>query len=352
MKKVGIVTIISQNNGNRLQNYALQEVIKRFDCSSYTIPIVSYEGKQSLLKITIKQYLALFFKRYQFVFWDMFNQRINWNKHAVKDMSLDEIQSFDYFIAGSDQIWNPLFNINSDREFLVFAEKKQRIAYAASIGLSNLPEEYKSRYNRNLNGIPFISVREKEAAEIVKNLIGREVQVVLDPTMLLTTKEWDKVINYSRLKINKKYVLKYILGDFSEECNAYIEKQVKENNLEIIDIETYSNKNGIKLGPCEFLYLIKNSRMVFTDSFHATIFSILFHKQFVVFNRAEEEGYGEMSSRLNTLLNMFNLEENKIKGDDREILFDNSIDYSSIDIILESKRKESYSYLEKILKSK
>lgn len=347
MKKIGIVTIISMNLGNRLQNYALQKSIEKLGYECKTIP--TDNDTNYLIKIIIKKILKSLVPRFRNVSWDQFNKGINWERDKSAKLTEKDLTSYHKFVAGSDQIWNPLFEMNSGREFLDFANKKQKTAYAASIGLTYLPEKYMKQYKEWLKDFQFISMRENEGARIIKQLIGRDVPVVLDPTMLLSREEWSQVAEKSRFKPHKKYIAKYVLGIKNVDYDRYVLDRAKELNADIIDISDYNEKNHDSLGPHEFIYLIKNAECIYTDSFHGTVFSIIFHKSFIVFDRLEQQGYGAMSSRLNTLLQKFALLDYRVYSIEDLKNERQAIDYSRVDIILEAERKTSIHYLETTL---
>lgn len=345
MKKVGIVTIISMNLGNRLQNYALQNSIEKIGYECKTIP--NGNNTNYRLKVVIKSMLKPFSDRFANISWDHFDSNITWDGKWDRNTSPTEYYKF---VAGSDQIWNPLFEINSGREFLDFARPEQKIAYAASIGLDQLPEDVKAQYTDYLIDFQHISMREEEGAEIVKGLVGKTVPVVLDPTMLLTGEQWKQMADKSSYKPKGKYIAKYILGIKNEQYDQFIENRAKELGIELIDIGKFNKTHNNALGPAEFLYLIANSEGFFTDSFHGTLFSILFEKEFIVFERPVEEGYGSMTSRLNTLLNMFGLTERRVHSAEELFTEKQDIDYARISKILLNKRDLSMAYLEEALR--
>lgn len=340
MKRIGIVTIVSMNLGNRLQNYALQQSIEKMGYLCKTIPNGNKTNYET--KIVIKKLLKPFVKRFANVSWDYFDKNIKWDDMWEIDASPAEYYKF---VAGSDQIWNPLFEINSGREFLDFASTEQKTAYAASIGLDRLPDAVKAQYTDYLLDFQHISMREAEGAEIVRRLIGKRVPVVLDPTMLLTAEEWRKISETSSIRPKNKFIAKYILGNKNEQYDDYIENEAKELGVEVIDIGEYNKTHHNAWGPAEFLHLLAQSECFYTDSFHGTVFSILFHKRFIVFERPVEEGYGSMTSRLNTLLSAFDLCERRVHSVDELITEKPEIDYEKIENILALKREASITYL-------
>ncbi|MDY4079526.1 MAG: polysaccharide pyruvyl transferase family protein [Clostridium sp.] len=344
-KKIGIITIISPNLGNRLQNYALQEYLVSQNFNVKTIPMYSQNLIKRELKFIIRLILSYIIPKYKSVSWDIFDKKINWEKYSVNDNSKLLVKKYDYFIAGSDQIWNPLFYFNSEREFLTFAYPEQRIAYAASIGISELPSECKTQYAKMLNGFSELSVREDDAAKIIEKLTNRSAKVVIDPTMLLTKEKWREVSKNSKVKIKYKYVVKYFLGSNNPKYDEYIEKKAKEVGAKVLDILEYNKYNNNVIGPTEFVYIISNSLGVFTDSFHGTVFSLLFEKNFVVFDRPFEKKAGDMSSRLDTLLNKFSVQNQRISNNSQLYEVQPKVDYENVKQILNKERKIAEQYL-------
>ncbi len=154
-----------------------------------------------------------------------------------------------------------------------------------------------------------ISVREEAGKKIVEDLTGRkDVEVLVDPTMLLTAEEWDNVSNKPEQLKTDKYILNYFLGELSEKRKNEIDRIAKENGCKIINMLD-SNSPFYKTGPAEFLYLEKNAFLICTDSFHACVFSILYNRPFIVFER--EDNNVSMNSRIDTLLNKFHLQDRR-----------------------------------------
>lgn len=345
--KVEIITIISSNYGNRLQNYALQEYLKKLGievCTSRAVP-------QNLLVLRkIRNILVKFRRKSDGELFAYFDTKIQWKK--TNGFSNNDDETIDYYIAGSDQIWNPMFKFNTDREFLTFTKKEKRIAYAASIGIDTLPEEIKERYKNNISAFSHVSVREDAASKIIEELTGMKVPVVIDPTMLLTVEEWEKVSRYSIHKTKQPYIVKYFLGTHNPEYDAFISNYAKKHSYKVIDITNHQDRGITGIGPAEFIYLFMNCKAAFVDSFHGTVFSILFHKPFLSFSRPSEEGNGDMNSRFDTLLNMFDLKNRYIISPENCVEIDTSIDYSRVDKILQQKRSEADIFLKSALSIK
>jgi hypothetical protein len=346
-KRAALVTIMSKNYGNRLQNYALQEYLKKLGLEVFTVPYEAGFGliMKERIKLLLICLLPYFRRRW---IWEAFNR--TYIQGAIRKPSDKRLNDrYDYFIAGSDQIWNPLFWINSEREFLTAYDQEKRIAYAASIGIDRLPEEYKESYRQYLTAIPHISVREERAADIVHALTGRKVPVLPDPTMLLSREEWESFIRSCKVKLPKRYVVKYILGQKSEEYEAYIHNRAREEGLEVVDLldETGFARRG--LGPLEFVAYIANSERNYVNSFHGAVFSILFSKPFLVFERPYEEGAGLMTSRLDTLLSTFRLQDRMVKNPTQLKRVDRACDFTGVEEILTGKRREALAFLRKAM---
>lgn len=342
-RKIGIITIIGKNYGNRLQNYALQEVLKNYARKVYTIPMY----KEPILKQKIKYYVENVVHRSAVKHdgWIRFYFYINWESDSVRELCE---KRYDAFIAGSDQIWNPFFEYNTEREFLTFAKREKRIAYAASMGIESLPDLCKDRYREWLSEMTSISVRESSAANIIYELTGRLVPVVLDPVFLLNEYEWNKLAIKANCPEKLGYIFYYFLGKNNEIANEWIEKIANVKNLRVLNILEHFNEYG----PLEFIALIKGAEMVVTNSFHCTAFSIIFHKQFVVFERQMENVTEQMTSRLNTLLTTFDLKDRFFSEDWNEVVSEiSNAKWKVIECVMKERRKESIQFITEALEN-
>lgn len=383
-RKVGILTINDYTNyGNRLQNYATQEIIKSLGFEVKTIVNkTDYipSKNNGLIKRTKKIirmdpqtiYRKLKNKVDQFKYSNLINKidylrnrnKINKNKQKkvknfkkftngyineteytiYEDSLIPNLDSkFDFFVTGSDQVWNPIFKHNSYIDFLTFTTKEKRVAFSPSFGISEIPKEYIGNFTKWLNGFDYLSVRENAGAKIIKKLTGKTAEVLVDPTMLLNKEQWLNIAKTPTNKPKKKYLLTYILGDLTKKRKNEINHITQEMDLEIVDLANPKNSDIFISGPREFLYLINKADIFLTDSFHGTVFSILFNIPFVVFER---KGSLNMLSRINTILNKFNL-QNRYEMNLQEInkLYD--INFESTEKILKQERKKSIEYLHK-----
>ena len=181
--------------------------------------------------------------------------------------------------------------------------------------------------------------------KIIEECTGRkDVYVLVDPTMLLNAEEWDGVSKKPEQLKNDRFILNYFLGELSEQRKTEIERIAKENNCEVINI---LNKNSpfYQTGPSEFLYLEKNAFLICTDSFHSCVFAILYDRPFIVFDR--EDNIVSMNSRIETLINKFNLKNRKFEGKITESNLNH--DYTEAYKILEREREKANNFLKKAL---
>ena len=354
--KVGIVTINDNDNyGNRLQNYAVEQVLQKDGIKVKTLRNTIRFNNRCSKKVFVKKIIGHIYK-------DIIKNPLKNKKRlkAFKKFNRDNINftremttifskinnKYDYFIVGSDQVWKPTYGRLSDMDVLAFADSNKRIAFSASFGISELDENAKTKVKNEISKFKSISVREDSGKKIIKDSIKREdIEVLVDPTMLLTSEEWDKVSKKPVMLKTDKYILNYFLGELSEERKKEIDRIAKENDCEVINILD-ENSPFYQTGPSEFLYLEKNAFLICTDSFHSTVFSILYNRPFIVFNR--EDAKVNMNSRIETLMNKFDLNERYVKNH----LINNNLlywDYTKAYKILEKEREKSKRFLEKAL---
>lgn len=355
--KVGIITINDFNNyGNRLQCYAVQEVLKKNGIEPENIYNDNIDFSLRI-KRTIKKIIkTLLLKEKQLAFnkrrklFNKFNNNIKFSKYRIINgkANFKINDKYDYFIVGSDQVWNPEFNTTSNTDFLTFAADEKKVSFSASFGVNKLDEKVKKYYKEKLEKFKGISVREESGKKIIEELIdNKNVEVLVDPTMLLNVDEWDKVSEKPKQlhsNMEKKYILNYFLGNLKEEWKKEIERIAIENDCEIINILD-KKSDFYSTGPSEFLYLEKNAFMICTDSFHSSVFAIIYDTPFIVFER--EDAHASMSSRLDTLLKKFKLENRKFNGKiTNDLLIDEFIHTKEI---LENERKKSINFLKNAL---
>lgn len=312
--KIGIMTISSQNMGNRLQNYAVQEVLKKLGAEVETLDN-DYCGREvTTFKHTLKicvlgRTLPSTFRKRREGFYRFTEEHIKVNNRKFVFGKAPEgiAEEFDFFVCGSDQIWNPTFDFISSNEFLAFARPEQKIAYAASLGVPSVSREDAQKLKEYIRDYRAISVREEAGAGIVRETTGREAQVLIDPTMMLSRKEWLRVAKKPEFFPERKYILTYFLGTKLPETQELLVRLAKERNLELVDLWDIRHKKYFLADPSHFIYLIANCELMCTDSFHGSVFSILMGVPFVVQGRKDEAK--NMNSRIETLLGRLSLEE-------------------------------------------
>ncbi len=329
MKNIAIVTINSLNYGNRLQNYALQTVLESL---GYKTETIRRNVSENSLLYKLKNYAHYIWKPNYATQIFKFNKSIKWSKKVYESDLEDLNDSYDYFIVGSDQVWNPYFYFTgTDLDFLTFANTSRRIAYAASFGVSEIPDEKIIDFKNKLKNFKKISVRENAGAEIITKLSGARVPVVLDPTMLLTAEQWRGIEKRPHNMPKEKYTLVYCVESMSADVRKKVEEEKKKGL--VLEVRKRNGKEWA-VGPNEFLYLIDHAEKLITDSFHGTVFSILFHTPFVVCDRDDLNMY----SRLDTLLKTFEIET--------EITEDM---FLRAEIVLKKRRNESLQFLKNAL---
>lgn len=346
MKKAGILTLFGEFNfGNRLQNYAVQEVLKK---QGLEIETIKYIGLEDDIPITNTKQGKERLERFK-----EFNKHIKFAEQVLYkeyEAPKELKDNYDHLIIGSDQIWNFTFDkIFSDKALGAFVQKDKKISFSASFGVNYAPKKGTQLYEvckKYLQEIKSISVREDAGKEIIRELTGREdVQVLIDPTMMLEKDEWEKVMKKPKDLKTDKFILKSFLGNIDDIFYKQLMEVAAEHRCEIIDI---SDKNSpfFNIGPAEFLYLEKNAFLVATDSFHSCIFAMLFSTPFIVAER--NSGVLEsMHSRIETLLHKFEMENRIFENEITDKMLNN--DYSHILPILEKERIKVKEFLEKAL---
>lgn len=390
--KIGIVTIIDYiNYGNRLQNYAVQRVLNNMGYETESIQNIPYNdihyiseglsGKdkirndlrkiQPLSKVLfLKTKLGYIWrsKKTQLkkilqknksdrqVLFQMREERFReFNTKYIKessfclsevDMSQKELDDFDYFVTGSDQVWNPLYKRGNAIYFLQFAPKEKRIALSASFGISEYPSNRLVQLRKYLEGIDYISVREERAKEIVEENSSKKATVLIDPTLMLERSEWEEIAKAPEFEIPEKYVMTFFLGGMSEETKTYIYDLAKQHGDSVVSLLDIEQQKYFTCNPSEFIYLIKNAQKVYTDSFHASVFSIIFHTNFQVFRR---NGSADMFSRIETLMGTFGLESCICDKPYTDHQISQEM-FQKVDEILCGKREEALCWIKGVIK--
>lgn len=378
MKKIGLFTIIDYlNYGNRLQNYAAQQVLSSLGFEVETIlnaapreelsrqeyfkRRISHALKQSpgellqkaLLKYRDRKNRAFYeeCRRKRALSFGAFSRRHIresdfWLLPGRHTESFDG--RYDFCVAGSDQIWNPHIRFGSALDFLSFVPAAKRVAYAPSFGVSEIPEQYRRDYHHYLSEMAALSVREDRGADIIRELCGREAEVLTDPTLMLDNMAWKAVAVPARHRPAKNYLLTYFIGTLSAGRKASLQALAAVKNLEIVQLTSFEDPLRYDADPGEFLDYIRHAALVCTDSFHSCIFAMLSERPFVVFER--EGNSAVMSSRLETLLRKFNFLDRRYDAG-RPLNDWYEINYTHFGPLLEAERQKALVYLKTALKA-
>lgn len=352
--KIAIDTIVDYGNyGNRLQNYALQQVLiglghdvttlKNIPSRSLLVKIKDALGSGELFRKVLKKISFTPLNGKDEVrserFIDFSHKFISETQYYINqktnDFSFDK--EFDCYVIGSDQVWNYTFGRILRLDFVEYS-RKPKISYAASFGVASIPSELVPQYRQGLNSIDYLSVRENAGKSIIETVCGRTADVVLDPTLLLERDSWD-CLTVGAKKYKEKYVLTYFLDTVNSDDWDYILAFAKRRGLIIKSLNSSEDDELWDAGPIEFLNLFKQASAIFTDSFHACVFSMIFEKYFEVFERNNVGP--SMSSRIDTLLTKVGLSNqwhsNEIKN--------NEVDYKKVNECLYRERQESLDFL-------
>lgn len=357
--KVGILTFPnSVSHGATLQMYALYRTVRQMNAEA---EVINYHNahmrqerfggigsKQNRIKLQIrkaihhKQYKA--FKKFEKEMLNRYPEQLFTDVAAFQNIA----DRYDCVICGSDQVWNPDITNFDLSYFLDFcAPGVKKIAYAPSFGIHTFSEEFTSKVQPLICNFTGLGLRERNAQNYVRSLTDKPVELVLDPTLLMTKNDWLKLAKPIK-EAHGKYILCYTVKT-SDTVVDYALRMAEQEDCKVVVIgsnfiKKHFNKNdrivyATDVGPREWLYLIENAYRVVTNSFHGTAFSINFHKDF----------YLELSSltndRLTNIMELFNL-EHRIIGHGEQPL---QIDYSAVECKLEEMRKTSKAYLAKAM---
>jgi hypothetical protein len=385
MKKVGLVcNYYILNYGSALQCYATEKTIKEM---GYEVEAIKFSNipttkakMQLILKLKLKQLFkpkailaklrrikdnstnhlyAEILKNRKYKFTQFINENMMFSKEIHQFEELHNfVEKYDTVILGSDQLLNPKDIIFGYHTLSFVPDNICKVSYAASFGLSKLPISVKSKAQKELSRFDSFSAREIRGAEIYKELTGKKVPVVVDPTLLLSRTEWDE-ISGSEPIVKDRYIYCYFIG--LNEMHRNIAKRLAEITgykiVSIRHIDEYikedENFGDIAIndaGPSEFVNIVKNAEIILADSFHATIFSVIFNKRFFVLNRFANNSSQSTNSRIDSLLEILNLEDRRIANvEDVENRYNDTIDYQKVNEILKNWSGESKEYLKNSL---
>lgn len=372
-KNIATMTWIRNNNyGSILQAYALQKILLN---SGYKNEIIDYNPSKldrtiNLFKshnslkwfyVKFKDFISK--KRSRSVGHDISGKYLKFdefaNTYLIRTKEYKKIEElrllsgkYDAYICGSDQIWNPNL-LNPPYYFSFLNDNDKKISYSPSFGVKQIKSSKKKKIiKKYLDKFSSISVREEQGKNILTDLgINVEnIPVVLDPTLLLNVEQWSKLIKENKI-CNDEYLVCYFLGE-NENYWKSAQNIAKELNLKIFIIpnceDSYIQKNmiiGDDIGPIEWLSLIKNSKVVLTDSYHGILFSIIFNKCFYAYKRFEDNLRESQNSRVENILKKLKLEKRLYAKTEIIDEINDDLDYRETKEKLEKYRERSINYL-------
>ncbi len=350
------------NYGSCLQAYALQTAVEKIrlgenqeSCAYHLIPVmlsvVAMEQSTGTMIRRIKKYISRTiirnWHRRPFVPFE----RAHMKFAPVTSLSrLDHLNGeADAFVCGSDVIWRPDLNHNLGAFYLDFA-KKYKFSYAASFGQAAIDEDLYEEIGRHLSSFDSISVREPSAAEIVRRCTDKPVRVVADPVLLLERSEWERIAEERRKK--RPYIFAYMTHT-NAEIEGFIDRLAKTTGLPVIraawsDRKIHRQVTRRIQSPEEWLAQLRDAQYVVTNSFHATVFSTIFHKKFFTVVHGKKDG--GVNVRMWDYLNRIGLQDRMFSSVPET--FDlGEIDFSQPDAVISGMREEGLRYLQENLEA-
>lgn len=352
LRKVAIVTLYDDINiGNKLQNYAMQEILKNYFDSVSTLsyseakqmaPDMGWRGK-IIAKIGFpakiaREKRAILKRRKKFEKFSSKYLDVTLPK-SFSEYNDEFVQQFDKIIVGSDQVWHnwSMSDIELRYFFLEFVPREKRICIAPSFGLDEIPIEFIEKYKKGLDGFIYLSCREKKGCQIINDLCQRKAILLPDPTMCVKREIWDNISVKPVYDIPDKFILAYFIGKISDKTKREIDKMSKYLKMKVINIYDICQPDYYVTSPEEFIYLISHAQYVVTNSFHASVFSIMYHVNFHCFSRDDAIGVG-MSDRIETLLTTFDIDNGQLIHN-----------YKRVDIIQEEQIAIMKNYIDLVL---
>lgn len=267
-------------------------------------------------------------------------------------------KKYDVVFVGSDQVWGPLSLYSKFYNLLFVNDSIPRFSYASSFGISNILPWQKKGTSQYLNRMNQIGVREIRGKEIVDSISNKKATVVLDPTLLLTANRWLELAKESSFNITEHYIFVYILGNRTDIRNE-VKKLSMQTNCQIVAMnhvdwyvpedEGFGDITPYDVDAFDFIKLLSKATYVCTDSFHATVFSLLFHKQFITFYRHKKVSSKSTQSRIDSILKIFGCESRlfNFNGKDLKTSIEQPINYDYFEEKLITIRQDSLDFLKK-----
>lgn len=353
MNTATVTWVNFENNGTFLQAYALQQAIKKMGHDNVILDDKCIQ-KKNKSRPNLNYYIGKFLTWFKYVFHlappsvssmtHSFYEDFR-NRYLTIYADNNYMNKFDAYICGSDQIWSPYLPFMG-YYYLDFTFKK-KIAYAPSIGTRNGNEDYKRKVAPYLNSFSHLSTREQAGKELLSQMTNKPIKVVVDPTLLLRREDWDLLVDNN---ITENYLFCYFLTPNTWYVNHAI-KLAEKKHLQIkifyTDATFFNYKSNVVFGgPKEFLAYIKYAKTVLTDSFHATVFSLIYKRDFITYKRFKDGSKKDQNARIYNLLTPLHLGDRFISEEELQMVEKReTIDYESVQKTIEEMRMDSLGFL-------
>lgn len=360
--RIGIITFHNAlNAGAVLQAYALQTFLLEL---GHQVEFINYcpVRKYNFRSYIAKSPITILNKWRNIYNWKKYNSKGNYNSilnlSQHKYLSYEDLKNdnmdYDVYIAGSDQIWNFHTSISPIYMLEFVPDNKKKIAYAASMGQCSLNKDLFNVFKNKLRKFYAISIREKNGVDFIKSLLEERKDIIqtLDPTLLIDNSYYKGIMQKGKFNVGA-YICSYILSELDrEDINiiSYVSRSLKLKIINLRNPDSCINlrkANNTIVTPQQWLYYINNSSFIICSSFHAVVFSLIFHIPFLVLVPSDFKNKGG-NMRINTLLEEIGL-NNRIIIKYDSLLIDqiikNSIDWDEIDCKIKRLRKTSIEFL-------
>lgn len=358
MKQAALITCHNiKNYGSVFQTYATTVVFKDF---GYDVTVIDYQrpgtdregfrkrtlreshmAKKPVIKFVFPYVLKASFYKMEEVFSDFLRKYVatTAKTYLTEEELVQNCPGADLYISGSDQIWNSDINGRIERPYYLsfLPDDKKRISFASSFGKTQLHDDEKAETCGLLSKYQWLSTRERSGTEIIRGL-GLDADTVLDPTLWLSKEQWERLAEPVRAP--KRYVLVYQLHN-NKAMDQYIKQMEKTCHLPCLRVDLFyhymvkSGRHIVCPTPGQLIALIKNAEYVISDSFHMTVFSILFNKKFISI-------YSENSfnDRIASILKLLDLEARHLESYEDFGIWNKEIDYDKVNRCLEEQKQK------------
>ncbi len=376
MKRVAIVTFLSENYGTCLQAFALKKAIERLGC---TADILNINRQAKTTKLYIIQRIKSLFTNFPYVLptdipnWIKATRRKSQNfaqfregylkptksvVHTVEDL-LNLESSYDLFISGSDMVWSTEYIKYAKIYFLSGIPYEKSGSYAPSFGSTLLNEREREQYANFLHSIKFLSCREIGGINLIEELTGRKAFWTIDPTLLFSAEEWLEFLQIDKDRNSKDYICVNCFGQLPKSYRFQMRELKKLTDSSAVrylnsgcrDMKADMKYGSADYGPKEFVELIKNCNLSLVNGYHGLLFSLIFEKPFLLYHREEKEHWCKHEDRMMDLVKYLGIEDRYLYYRDRINHDFLKMDYSIVNKKLADLRKRSWDYLKEMISS-